>query len=73
MQSNGALKNLSIRKRDGRLVPFEPEKITHAIFSALRAAGNPNRDHAGDLCLEVMNQLSLFSERSVPLVEEVQD
>jgi len=73
MQSNGALTKLSIRKRDGRLVTFEPDKITHAIFRALRATGNPNREQAGDLCLEVIHQLRLFEERSVPTVEEVQD
>ncbi|MCU0822774.1 MAG: ATP cone domain-containing protein, partial [Spirochaetes bacterium] len=36
-----------IRKRDGRIVPFDPEKITEAIFQAAKAVGGSDRDTAG--------------------------
>ena len=33
-----------IRKRDGRVVPFDPVKITDAIFKAARAVGAATGD-----------------------------
>jgi hypothetical protein len=35
-----------IVKRDGQIVDFNPEKITFAIFKALRAVGQPDRTKA---------------------------
>ena len=32
-----------IRKRDGRIVPFDQEKITTAIFKAAKAVGGDDR------------------------------
>ena len=74
MVINGALKNIQISKRDGRILPFEAEKITFAIFKALRAVGKPDRQQAEDLMLDVLKQLSLFEKLNyTPSVEEVQD
>ena len=38
-----------IRKRDGRIVPFNEEKITDAIFKAAQAVGGENRKIAESL------------------------
>lgn len=62
-----------IQKRDGRIVDFDEEKITEAIFKAAKAVGGQNRETAQALTLQVLEQLQkLYSER-VFTVEEVQD
>ncbi len=67
MKIDGAIK--TVQKRDGRIVPFEVEKITFAVFKALRAIGKPNRELAQNVSSNVV--LKLKSE--LPSVEEVQD
>lgn len=74
MKTNGVLQNILICKRDGRLVPFDAEKIAYAVFKALRAVGKPDRQLAQDVMLEVLNQLGVFVKTNfTPSVEEVQD
>jgi len=74
MDNNGAFKNLQICKRDGRIVTFETEKITFAVFKALRAVGKPDRQLAEDIMLDVLKTLELFEKINyTPTVEEVQD
>lgn len=74
MDFNGALKDLQICKRDGRIVAFDAGKITFAIFKALRAAGKPDRQLAEDLMLDVLKTLGLFEKVNyTPGVEDVQD
>jgi ribonucleoside-triphosphate reductase len=60
----------NIRKRDGRLLPFDSNKITFAISKALIAAGKENRSLAEDLSKEVCYKIN-FSQ--TPNVEEIQD
>ncbi len=67
MKINGAIK--TVKKRDGRIVRFEEEKITFAIFKALRAIGKPNRDLAYSITNNVIQKLSSDN----PDVEEIQD
>ena len=63
-----------IRKRDGRVVPFDPEKITEAIFKAAKAVGGSNRAIAENLTLQVIGRLQKAGFNGiVPTVEEVQD
>lgn len=62
MINNGVLKSIKICKRDGRLVSFEAEKITFAIFKALRATGKPDRQLAEDLMLDVLKQTGLLDK-----------
>ncbi|NLA27253.1 MAG: anaerobic ribonucleoside triphosphate reductase, partial [Firmicutes bacterium] len=63
-----------IRKRDGRVVLFEPEKITDAIFKAVQAVGGSNRDIAENLTGQVVRHLQEAGYNGiVPAVEEVQD
>jgi len=46
-----------IRKRDGRVVVFEPAKITDAIFKAVQAVGGSNREIAENLTWQVVRYL----------------
>jgi len=46
-----------IRKRDGRLVPFDDIKITDAIFQAAKAEGGNDRSLAEELTKEVLVKL----------------
>lgn len=62
-----------IRKRDGREVPFNIEKITNAIFKATRAAGEENYATAMALAEKVVEQLHKDPEQKVPSVEDIQD
>jgi ribonucleoside-triphosphate reductase len=74
MELNGALTTTFICKRDGRIVPFEADKITFAIFKALRAVGKPDRQLAEDLMLDVLKQSGIFEKTQyTPSVEEIQD
>ena len=63
-----------IRKRDGRIVPFETSKIAQAIFAAARAVGGEDYSLAERITEEV---LRFNSERKlpgvIPSVEEIQD
>ncbi len=60
----------SIRKRDGRIVEFDANKITFAIFKALRATGKTDRNLAEELTREVIPRID-FS--TTPDVERIQD
>lgn len=63
-----------IRKRDGRLVPFEQGKITVAIQRAVRAVEGTDMDKADKIAGEVVGILEvIYKEGRVPTVENVQD
>ncbi len=63
-----------VRKRDGRLDPFDSERITNAIWKAAKAIGGRDRELAKKLSDEVVAQLEKrFGEEGVPTVEEIQD
>jgi len=63
-----------IRKRDGRVVPFDPEKITDAIFKAARAVGGSDRGIAENLTRQVIENIKeKVPSGVIPAVEEVQD
>ncbi len=67
MKINGAI--TTVQKRDGRLVPFESDKITFAVFKALRAVGEPNRELAQTITNLVVDQI----DTETPCVEDIQD
>ena len=74
MGLNETLKSTHISKRDGRIVAFEADKISFAIFKALRAVGKPDRQFAEDLMLDVLKQTGLYEKTNyTPSVEELQD
>jgi ribonucleoside-triphosphate reductase (formate) len=66
--------NYCIRKRDGKIVPFDQERITQAIFKAMKAVDLADRNEAvrcsNDVCDMIVKQ---FHRRSIPAVEQVQD
>lgn len=61
----------SIRKRSGDIVPFDPEKITWAIFKAAAAVGGDDWHRAEELSRQVVEMAT--SRTGVLDVEEVQD
>lgn len=63
----------SIRKRDGRIVEFECEKIAAAIFKAAKAVGGEDHQLADELAEVVLQYLTKKLGTVVPTVEEVQD
>jgi len=63
-----------VRKRDGRLEPFDQERITNAIWKAARAIGGKDRELTKKLSDQVVVLLQeRFGEDGVPTVEEIQD
>ncbi len=63
-----------IRKRDGRLEPFDPKKIEGAIFSAAKAVGGENTEKSREITRQAISFLEvLYKGDRVPTVENVQD
>jgi uridine kinase len=63
-----------ILKRDGRIVPFNREKITFAVLQAAISVGGRDRVKAEKVTDEVVRMLEQRQrEDSIPTVEEVQD
>ncbi|MEM2924507.1 MAG: vitamin B12-dependent ribonucleotide reductase [Methanocellales archaeon] len=64
---------VKIRKRDGKIVPFEIEKIANAIYKATVAINKPDREAAERLAREVVSTLDEHFPEAIPNVEDVQD
>jgi ribonucleoside-triphosphate reductase len=62
-----------IKKRDGRIAPFQQEKITDAIFKATKEVGTPNRKMAEDVSDQVVETLEKELAGKTPEVEQIQD
>lgn len=62
-----------IKKRDGRIVKFNPEKITKAIAKAGEATGEFKEAKARKLTLKVLDLAQQAITRKIPTVEEIQD
>ncbi len=62
-----------IRKRDGREVPFNIEKIASAVFKAASATGGKDYKTAMDLAERVVEYIEEAMDKRVPDVEEIQD
>jgi ribonucleoside-triphosphate reductase len=65
--------NLKIRKRDGRLVKFNAEKITNAIAKAGNATGEFDIKEARKLTIKVLNLAEKLFDSKILSVEEIQD
>ena len=64
----------TILKRDGRTVPFDPEKITNAIVKAFEASHSAKTQAtAEEITREVIYNLERSEAVEVPSVEDVQD
>lgn len=62
-----------IRKRDGREVPFNIEKIASAVFKAASATGGKDYGTAMELAEKVVSYIEDSMRNKVPGVEEIQD
>jgi anaerobic ribonucleoside-triphosphate reductase len=63
-----------IRKRDGRLEPFDPKKIEGVVFAAAKAVGGEDTEKAREITRQTVSFLEvLYKEDRVPTVENVQD
>ena len=71
MTSGGKISK--IRKRDGRIVDFDQEKITKAVWAAAQAVGGRDRSLAERLSDQVVAILEHRFPARTPTVENVQD
>ena len=62
-----------VKKRDGRIVAFDKDKIVFAIYRAARAVGKNNRKKAQKLGDEVIKLLEENAASPIPSIEEIQD
>lgn len=62
-----------IRKRDGSVEKFTPEKISSAIFKAAIACGGKDFNTAQRLCNEVVQLANDKYYNEIPNVEQIQD
>jgi len=63
----------SIRKRDGRIVDFNQNKITEAVLKALQAGGKEDKNLAKKISDSVAETLNKRFKEEIPKVEQVQD
>ena len=64
---------VSIKKRNGTIVPFRPEKITAAITRAGEATGEFAEETAARLTLRILNLAQQALPGEIPSVEQIQD
>ncbi len=64
-----------VRKRDGRLVPFDQNKITNAVAKAMSVTGEAKtREDAEKVSEQVVGALEKkFPKEHIPTIEDVQD
>lgn len=62
-----------VRKRDGRLVPFDESKIADAIFKAAQAVGGQDRQLAEELASVVTMFIERELDGAIPGIEDIQD
>jgi ribonucleoside-triphosphate reductase (thioredoxin) len=66
---------MQVRKRDGRLVPFDQQRIASAVARAMKASGEGNLDRDPErVAMEVVAELGRrLPTGHIPQVEEIQD
>jgi ribonucleoside-diphosphate reductase alpha chain len=62
-----------VKKRDGRVVDFDFDKITQAIFKAAKAVGGEDYELAKKLAEQVMQKVEEKFPKETPSVEDIQD
>ena len=63
-----------IKKRDGRVVKFNPDKIVNVIFKAAVAVGGKDKQRSEFLADLVVKELeNTLKPGEIPTVEQVQD
>lgn len=64
----------SVKKRDGRTVDFDQERVTNAIWKAAQSVGGKDRETAKKLSDKVVELLEeKFGGYTTPTVEQIQD
>ena len=63
----------SIRKRDGKVVSFNQDKITEAIAKAGAATGEFGHDRAANISDKVIRVAQEKIKSRIPTVEQIQD
>ncbi|MGB9694353.1 MAG: ATP cone domain-containing protein, partial [Fervidobacterium sp.] len=63
-----------VMKRNGRIVEFNPERITDAIFRAAKEIGGEDLEIAKEMTRQVVKRLNeRFPPDAIPHVEQIQD
>lgn len=66
---------INVRKRDGRIVPFNEQKITNAILKAFISVDGKSSDYAVDKATNIASYIKGYYEdvEETPEIEEIQD
>ncbi len=64
---------LKVKKRDGRVVDFEPAKIAAAVDKAFKAVGEGSPTLSVELATEISERLEQDFPDGLPSVEDIQD
>ena len=63
-----------VKKRNGRIVEFDKERIVNAIFRAAKSVRIENLERAKEVTDEIVRRLKVhFSDKDIPTVEEIQN
>ncbi|MBN1157372.1 ribonucleoside reductase class II [Candidatus Woesearchaeota archaeon] len=62
-----------VKKRDGRIVKFDEQKVVEAIYKAAVSVGGQNRQLAKELAGKVVKEVNRSFKEKIPTVEDVQD
>jgi len=65
---------VQVRKRDGRIVPFDDNRIVNAITKAMTVTGEGSRDEAAKVAEQAVLELNKkFPAEHIPTIEHIQD
>ncbi len=65
---------VQVRKRDGRIVPFDENRIVNAITKAMNVTGEGSRDDAVKVAEQAVLELNRkFPAEHIPNIEQIQD
>ena len=62
-----------VKKRDGRIVPYDETKIAGAIFKAAQAVGGEDHYLSTELARVVTMFLERYYAKDVPEIEDIHD
>ncbi len=71
--SNNKHSFVSVKKRDGRIVPFDAGRITKAILGAGKETGKIDEKTAEEISGKTVDFLTQLYKDKVPTVEQIQD
>lgn len=71
--SSGPVLPSWVRKRDGRLVPFESDRVSRALFAATETTGKPDAFLARELTDVAVHFLAEETEGTTPTTEQIKE